>query len=307
MAAASTVLFPCHTHLCYSSAGSHRIRAQERPPRRRRQKTLFVSSIYNRKASTFTYRTSDNVPLPNFPGVPPVRFEEYMEDIARKSGGSYHSRQINCSTRQYRNLWIVVFISVLSLRMLQNHHFGEAQSFHFHLKILLDEWRIKMPVIEAAWFFKTQPVADIRVTTKSNGQDYPPHVPSHIPKLCETHITKCELQGLHSAYTPQLFNLEASGTLYPVTHGTDACHGRYHAIDHQNNRGGDQERFHSQIVSRLQVIPEEHTGPPLTRTSNRKKQVDLLLFVTAMEDDSHLFHELRVRASVSSSEPSDEL
>lgn len=56
-------------------------------------------------------------------------------------------------------------------------------------EIKQDEWRIKMPVIEAL-FFKTQPVADIRVTTKSNGQDYPPHVPSHIPKLCETHIVR---------------------------------------------------------------------------------------------------------------------
>ncbi|KAK4271970.1 hypothetical protein QN277_020584 [Acacia crassicarpa] len=181
--AASTVLFPCHTYLCYPTAGSHRIRAQERPPRRRRQKTLFVSSIYNRKASTFTYRTSANVPLRNFPGAPPVRFEEYMEDMGRVVEAIIPEK----STAQ---------------------------------RLSQDEWRIKMPVIECL-FLKTQPVADIRVTTKSNGQDYPPHVPSHIPKLCETHIIKCELQGLHSAYTPHLFNLEASGTLYPVTHGTD--------------------------------------------------------------------------------------
>ncbi|KAK4271972.1 hypothetical protein QN277_020585 [Acacia crassicarpa] len=87
-------------------------------------------------------------------------------------------------------------------------------------EIKQEEWRIKMPLIEAL-FLKMQPVVDIRVTTKSNGQDYPAHVPPHIPKLCEIHITKCELQGLHSAYMPPLFALEASGTLYPETHGND--------------------------------------------------------------------------------------
>lgn len=194
--AATTALFTGQTRLHHSATAMPQliIRTQERPPpqpHRHRQKTsppsavashrLFV--IYNSKASTFKYRTCDNVPLRNFPGAPPVRFEEYMEDIGRVVGAIIPEK----STAQRLNE---------------------------------EEWRIKMPVIEAL-FFKIQPVVDIRVTTKSNGQDYPPHVPSHIPKLCETHITKCELEGLNSAYTPSLFKLEASGTLYPITHGSD--------------------------------------------------------------------------------------
>ncbi|XP_028780455.1 uncharacterized protein LOC114736758 [Neltuma alba] len=192
MAAATTVLFPFQTRLSCSTGLVAQIMTtttQLRPRRRRRK--AFVSGppsrhseIYNRKACTFTYRTFDNVPLHHFPGAPPDWFEEYMEDMGRVMGAIIPEKST-------------------ALRLNQ------------------EEWRINMPVIQAL-FLKVEPVIDVRVTTKSNGQDYPPHVPSHIPKLYETRTTRWEFQGLHSDYTPPFFSLEASGTLYrPLTHATD--------------------------------------------------------------------------------------
>ncbi|XP_054804260.1 uncharacterized protein LOC129307351 isoform X2 [Prosopis cineraria] len=164
------------------------IRAQQRHIGRRRQKAFGSApsrrtAIINQRAYTFTYRTSDNVPLHHLPGAPADWFEEYMEDKGRIVGAIIPEKSS-------------------ALRLNQ------------------EEWRITMPVIEAL-FLKAQPVIDIRVATKSNGQDYPPHVPPHITKLYETHTTKWELQGLHSDYMPPFFNIEASGTLYPLTHATD--------------------------------------------------------------------------------------
>jgi hypothetical protein len=34
-------------------------------------------------------------------------------------------------------------------------------------------------------FMNVQPSADVKLTIKSNGEDYPPHIPHHISKILE--------------------------------------------------------------------------------------------------------------------------
>jgi hypothetical protein len=41
-----------------------------------------------------------------------------------------------------------------------------------------------MPPIQCI-FFSVQPTADVRLRFKSNGEEYPPHVPHHISKILE--------------------------------------------------------------------------------------------------------------------------
>ncbi|XP_028780480.1 uncharacterized protein LOC114736777 [Neltuma alba] len=151
----ASIVFPCY---CTTTWPPQLIRAQERHERRRRRQKPFVSSsasrsrrwvVNNQKACTFTYNVSDNVPLHHFPGAPASWFEEYMEDTGRIVGAIIPERSS-------------------AVRLNQ------------------EEWRVKMPVMEAI-FTRIQPVIDFRVTAKSNGQDYPPHVPPSTPKLIEVH------------------------------------------------------------------------------------------------------------------------
>ncbi|XP_054800936.1 uncharacterized protein LOC129305053 [Prosopis cineraria] len=136
------------------------MRAQERRERRRLSSapSRRQSMIKNlQKVCTFTYNTSDNVPLHHhFPGAPASWFEEYMEDMGRVVGAIIPEKSS-------------------AVRMNQ------------------EEWRIKMPVVEAL-FLKVQPMIDVRVTAKSSGQDYPPHVPPNVSKLYHVHTTKWKLQ-----------------------------------------------------------------------------------------------------------------
>jgi len=50
-----------------------------------------------------------------------------------------------------------------------------------------EEWRINMPTIQCL-FLSVKPVADVRLTFKSKGEDYPPHIPHHITKVLELHF-----------------------------------------------------------------------------------------------------------------------
>ncbi|KAK4271965.1 hypothetical protein QN277_020579 [Acacia crassicarpa] len=202
ISAMTNIVFPCQTYLCYSPSiwapeittktTTQVIRAQQGQERRRQKPFVSSSSsssrhwvINNQKAVTFTYNLSDNLHLHHLPGVPANCFEEHMEDMGRVVGAIIPEKSS-------------------AVRLNQ------------------EEWRVKMAGMEAL-FLKVQPVIDVRVTAKSNGQDYPPHVPPHTPKLYQFHATKWKLQGLHSDYMPPFFNLEASGTLYPQTRGTRGC------------------------------------------------------------------------------------
>ncbi|XP_027359370.1 uncharacterized protein LOC113868018 [Abrus precatorius] len=83
-----------------------------------------------------------------------------------------------------------------------------------------EEWRIKMPPIQCL-FLNVKPTADVRLTFKSNGEDYPPHIPHYITKILELHFMRWELQGLNTFYTdPYHLNLDVRGTIYPERRGT---------------------------------------------------------------------------------------
>nr|AFK48945.1 unknown [Lotus japonicus] len=47
-----------------------------------------------------------------------------------------------------------------------------------------EEWRIKMPPIQFL-FWSFHPAADVRLSLKSNGEDYPPNIPHHVTKIIE--------------------------------------------------------------------------------------------------------------------------
>ena len=44
-----------------------------------------------------------------------------------------------------------------------------------------------MPRIQCL-FLSVYPTADVRLTFKSNGEDYPPDIPHHITKIMELHF-----------------------------------------------------------------------------------------------------------------------
>lgn len=50
-----------------------------------------------------------------------------------------------------------------------------------------EEWRVEMPSIQC-FILKVQPKVDVRLRIKSNGEDYPSHVPHHISKILELHF-----------------------------------------------------------------------------------------------------------------------
>ncbi|AES74761.1 hypothetical protein MtrunA17_Chr6g0453601 [Medicago truncatula] len=82
-----------------------------------------------------------------------------------------------------------------------------------------EEWRVEMPSIQC-FILKVQPKVDVRLRIKSNGEDYPSHVPHHISKILELHFTRWELQGLNSLYNdPYDFNLDVRGIIYPERKG----------------------------------------------------------------------------------------
>ncbi|XP_029124837.1 uncharacterized protein LOC109819128 isoform X2 [Cajanus cajan] len=65
-----------------------------------------------------------------------------------------------------------------------------------------------------------EPTADVRLTFKSNGEDYPPHIPHHVTKVLELHFIRWELQGLNTFNkNPYHISLDVKGSLYPERKG----------------------------------------------------------------------------------------
>lgn len=52
-----------------------------------------------------------------------------------------------------------------------------------------------MPTIQCL-FLSVKPVADVRLTFKSKGEDYPPHIPHHVTKVLELHFVSPFLDQL---------------------------------------------------------------------------------------------------------------
>ncbi|XP_061349738.1 uncharacterized protein LOC133294975 [Gastrolobium bilobum] len=125
------------------------------------------------ETSSFSYRSSADVPLHELPWAP---FDQYMEDIGRVVRAIFPEKS---ATQQLNK----------------------------------EEWRVKMTPIKAL-FLTCQPIIYITARRISEGKDYPSEIPGHIIKLIEVHITRWELQGLHSDYIPLDFNINASGALY---------------------------------------------------------------------------------------------
>ncbi|WCJ25705.1 hypothetical protein M5689_007570 [Euphorbia peplus] len=76
-----------------------------------------------------------------------------------------------------------------------------------------EEWRIRMLPINFL-FLTVWPVVDMRLTTKTAGQDYPPQIPQHITKLLQLQITRWQLEGLDNVVDPSHFSLGVNGALY---------------------------------------------------------------------------------------------
>ncbi|KAL8233985.1 hypothetical protein R6Q59_020085 [Mikania micrantha] len=81
-----------------------------------------------------------------------------------------------------------------------------------------EEWRVHMLPIQ--FFFLTcNPVIDMRLRCKTNGQDYPTGVPSQVTKVLALDIVRWELLGLEDIVKPSEFSLGVKGALYPYRQG----------------------------------------------------------------------------------------
>lgn len=49
-----------------------------------------------------------------------------------------------------------------------------------------------MPPIQCL-FLSVNPTADVKLTFKSNGEDYPPEIPHHVPKVLELHFVSASI------------------------------------------------------------------------------------------------------------------
>ncbi|CAJ1947038.1 unnamed protein product [Sphenostylis stenocarpa] len=137
-------------------------------------------SIRSEKTSSFSFRSNTNVPIRE---LPEASFDQYMDDKHRV------------------------------LRALFPRDTGTTK------QINEEEWRIQMPPIQCL-FLSIKPTADVRLTFKSGGDDYPPDIPHHITKVLELHFTRWELQGLSALYKdPYQINLDVRGSIYPERKG----------------------------------------------------------------------------------------
>ncbi|KAL9323474.1 hypothetical protein ACSQ67_008331 [Phaseolus vulgaris] len=136
--------------------------------------------IRSEKTSTFSFRSNANIPIHEIPGA---SFDHYMDDKQRVIRDVFSDDKV--TTQQINQ----------------------------------EEWRINMPPIQCL-FVSVKPTADLRLTFKSKGEDYPPHIPNHVTKVLELHFTKWELQGLSALYKdPNQIKLDVRGTVYPERKG----------------------------------------------------------------------------------------
>lgn len=73
-----------------------------------------------------------------------------------------------------------------------------------------------MPPIQCL-FLNVEPIADVRLRFKSNGEDYPPHIPNHITKVLEFHFvsTFISLEHMHkSNIFLMMYNSQCKISLY---------------------------------------------------------------------------------------------
>ncbi|XP_022134159.1 uncharacterized protein LOC111006493 isoform X2 [Momordica charantia] len=82
-----------------------------------------------------------------------------------------------------------------------------------------EEWRIETPKMELL-SLKIWPVIDMKIISKTSGQDYPPHVPHHITKLLHLEMTNWEINGIHRNYRPSSANVTSKGAIYSEKRGT---------------------------------------------------------------------------------------
>ncbi|KAK7266457.1 hypothetical protein RIF29_19101 [Crotalaria pallida] len=80
-----------------------------------------------------------------------------------------------------------------------------------------EEWRIKLPTLQSI-FLNVQPTADIRLTFKSNGEDYPHDIPHHITTVLEFQFIRWELLQGPLSMEPNL-SLDVRGAIYPERTG----------------------------------------------------------------------------------------
>ncbi|KAK7271805.1 hypothetical protein RJT34_28013 [Clitoria ternatea] len=139
------------------------------------------NSIRNERTSSFSYKSNANIPFYELPGA---SFDQYMNDRNRV------------------------------LRAVFSDDKGTIKQLNE------EEWRVKMPPIQCL-FLNVKPTADVKLTFKSNGEDYPPDIPHHVTKVLELHFIRWELHGLNTFYNdPYLLNIDVKGAIYPERKGT---------------------------------------------------------------------------------------
>ncbi|CAN8233080.1 unnamed protein product [Cochlearia groenlandica] len=108
-----------------------------------------------------------------------------------------------------------------------------------------EEWRIQMLPIRFL-FLTARPVVVMRLRCKSNGQDYPSHVPLDTTKVLELSMTKWELKGLDRVMRPSDFILGVQGALYPDRRGR-----------HTRLKGRLETNISIVLPSVLALVPED--------------------------------------------------
>lgn len=112
-------------------------------------------------------------------------------------------------------------------------------------KLNEEEWRIQMLPINFL-FLTVWPVVDMRLSCKSNGQDYPADVPLDITKVVELNMTRWQLKGLDRVMEPSDFSLGVKGALYPDRRGK-----------HTRLRGQLEMNISFVLPPVLELVPED--------------------------------------------------
>ncbi|KAG5407438.1 hypothetical protein IGI04_013557 [Brassica rapa subsp. trilocularis] len=95
-------------------------------------------------------------------------------------------------------------------------------------------------------FLTVWPVVDMRLSCKSNGQDYPADVPLDITKVVELNMTRWQLKGLDRVMQPSDFSLGVKGALYPDRRGK-----------HTRLRGQLEMNISFVLPPVLELVPED--------------------------------------------------
>ncbi|KAG4914624.1 hypothetical protein AAZX31_19G023900 [Glycine max] len=186
------------------------------------------TSIRSEKTSSFRFRSNANVPLHELPGA---SFDQYMDDKHRV------------------------------LRAVFSDDKGTTKQLNE------EEWRIKMPPMQCL-FLSVNPTADVKLTFKSNGEDYPPEIPHHVPKVLELHFIRWELQGLDTFYKDHYqINIDVRGSLYP-------------------ERKGKHSWLKNQMVMKITFCPKVAFIP-----ENLLQDAIELIFKAVWDQTKHEFHD----------------